>query len=350
VNLRPDHLYKAVGLFFLLAFLYRFFDGIAQVLLLAYAASIVAVALNALVQHVPFKRTWVAALVGLGFFVTVGVILWFGVPALLQQIRNLAQRGPEFIAQFESWGEWLRNATGLNIQLVGDQTTETLRRVFSGMAGQDMLVRARGLLEILFIPLIILFGGLFAVASPNERLMSPLLRAVPRDRRLAFRRMFDLLGDRLLGWLKGTLIAMLGVALLSLVAFYVIGVPNALLLAIFSGVVEFIPLAGPWIGGVVATLIALMDDPMKGLWTALAALVIQQVEANLITPWAMSRAAEIHPFITLFSLVIFGTIFGFLGILLAIPLVILVWTVVQVLWIERAIDTDRDPIEPIVEE
>ena len=96
--------------------------------------------------------------------------------------------------------------------------------------------------------------------------------------------------------------------------------------------------------------VALLDDPAKAPWVALAAIAIQQIEANLITPFAMSREAEIHPFITLFALVFFAGIFGFLGMLLALPLVLLVWTVVQVLWVERAIDTDRDPITPVVEE
>jgi predicted PurR-regulated permease PerM len=202
----------------------------------------------------------------------------------------------------------------------------------------------------LFVPIIIFFGALFALADPNNRLLNPLLRIVPRDRRPAFYRIFQLLGERLLGWLRGTLTAMLSVGLLSVLAFWAIGVPNAVLLGIANGLLEFIPLVGPWTGGTAATLVAFLDEPSKGFWTAIAALAIQQVEANLITPWAMSRNAEIHPFITLFALVLFGGLFGFLGLLLALPLTLLVWTVVQVLWVEGAIDTDRDRIAPVVEE
>ena len=113
---------------------------------------------------------------------------------------------------------------------------------------------------------------------------------------------------------------------------------------------EFIPLFGPWIGGLTAVVVAFLDDPQKALWVGIAALGIQQIEANLITPWSMSRNAEVHPFVTLFALVLFGSLFGFLGILLALPLVMLVWTIVQVLWVERAIDTDRERIAPVVSE
>jgi len=173
---------------------------------------------------------------------------------------------------------------------------------------------------------------------------------VPPNLRPAFYRIFQLLGERLLGWLKGTAMAMVGVGVLSMIVWSIIGVPNAILLGLFNGLVEFIPLLGPWLGGGTATLVAVMDDPNKGAWVALSALAIQQVEANVITPFAMAREAEIHPFLTLFALVLFGGIFGFLGLLLALPLTLLVWTVVQVLWVERAIDTDRDRIAPVVNE
>jgi predicted PurR-regulated permease PerM len=171
---------------------------------------------------------------------------------------------------------------------------------------------------------------------------------VPRDLRLAFRRIFELLGVRILAWLKGTLIAMVGVGVLSFAAYSLLGVPNALLLAVIAGLVEFIVLVGPWIGGIVAVLVAFVHDPMLALWVALAAIVIQQIESNIITPWAMSTAAHLHPFVTLFALIFFGSLFGLLGILLAVPLVLLFWTVIEVLWVERALDADEDPIMPVV--
>ncbi len=80
------------------------------------------------------------------------------------------------------------------------------------------------------------------------------------------------------------------------------------------------PILGPWIGGGIATLAAFLHDPSRAPWTALAALAIQQVENNLIIPWAMSRSADLHPLVTLFAVVLFGTLFGFLGVLCRSPL------------------------------
>lgn len=346
VFLRPGHLYRAVWLAFLLALLFHFFDTIAQTLLLAYAAGILAVALNAATSRLPLNRKWVAALTGILFLGGVVALLWFGAPAVVSQFRDLAGDLPRIQAQIRQWAEWVYQQTGIRVPLGGGGLQQALPKV----GGGEVLGRAAGLLEVILLVLIVLFGGLYALASPNEHLLTPLLRAVPASTRPAVYRIFDLLGKRLVGWLKGTGMAMLAVGGLSILAFSIIGVPNALALGLLNGVVEFIPIFGPWIGGTAAILVAFIADPVKGAYVAVAALAIQQIEANVITPWAMSREAEVHPFVTLFALLLFGGLFGFLGIFLALPLVIFFWTVIQVLWVERTIDTDQDRIAPVVQE
>lgn len=349
-ELRPEHLYKAVGLFFLLLFFYRFFPQIVQTLLLIYAAAIAGVLFNAAIRLAPLQRRWMAVLIGLSVLGLVGLALWLGVPALLGQVRNLSAQAPAVEALIGQAEVWIRESTGLNIQLLGPQVRQFLQEFFTPTAGGDLIGQLGSVLGALFIPVVILFGGLYAASNPNDRLLSPVLRAVPRDARLAFRRMFELLGVRILAWLKGTLISMVAVGVLSYIAYTIIGVPNALLLALLVGLLEFVVLIGPWVGGTAAVLVAFVHDPTLALWTALAAIVIQQIESNIITPWAMSTAADLHPFVTLFALVLFGSLFGLLGILLAMPLVLLFWTVVEVLWVERVLDADEDHIAPVVAE
>jgi predicted PurR-regulated permease PerM len=346
----PEHLYKAVGLLFLLAVIYRFFEPITRVFLIIYAAAILAIALNVIVRLFPIERRIVAAGLGLSILASLGLLLWWAVPALMEQVQGFTRDAPRHQAQIEQWLAWLGERTGLNIDLFGERSQRFFRDFLSSMQGENFLGRAVGLLEILFLPLVILFGALFAVGKPNDRLLAPLLRAVPRDRRLAFRRLFELLALRLRGWVKGTLMAMVAVGALMTLALTIIGAPYALMIGVFAGVVEFVPLVGPWVGGAVAVALTFLDDPGKALWVVLAVLAIQQLESNVITPLVMASAAKIHPFVTLFALLLFGSLFGFLGILLSIPLVLLFWTMVEVLWVERAIDTDEDEIAPIVKE
>jgi predicted PurR-regulated permease PerM len=349
-ELRPEHLYKAIGLFFLLLFVYRFLEQITQTLLLIFAAAIVAVLSNVVIRQFPGHRRWMAILIGIGAFSAIGAALWFGVPALLRQVRSVAEKAGELEAMVLAAEQWLREATGLNIQLLGPEVQDFIRDAFTATAAGDLIGQLGSVIGVLFVPLIVIFGGLYAASNPNDRLLSPVLRVVPRDLRLAFRRMFELLGVRIVAWVKGTLIGMLGVFILSWIAYSIIGVPNAFLLAVIAGLVEFIVLIGPWIGGIIAVAVTFVYDPTLALWVALAAIIIQQIESNIITPWVMSAAADIHPFITLFALILFGSLFGLLGIVLAVPLVLLFWTIIEVLWVERALDADEDRIAPIVKE
>lgn len=350
-ELRPDHLYKGVGLLFLLALLVRYFDHVVEVFLLGYAAAILAVFFNAIVRRLPLERKWTTAGLGLVVLLMLGSALWFGVPLLLAQVRDLAGRAPEFQAQLLSVERWIRATTGLDLTLAGTAGRNLLTDTFlGGETTANILRQAQGVIGLLVVILLIIVGALYAVGQPNEQLLSPLLRAIPRSSRPAFRRIFQLLGDRLLGWMKGLLTSMAAVGLLSLLLYHLIGVPNALLLALIATLTEAIPVVGPWAGGAVAVGTAFVDDPTKGLWTAGAAIAIQQIEANLITPFAMARNARVHPFVTLFALLLFGSLFGFLGLLLSIPLVLLIGTVIEVLWIEGAIDTDQDSIPPVVQE
>jgi predicted PurR-regulated permease PerM len=79
-----------------------------------------------------------------------------------------------------------------------------------------------------------------------------------------------------------------------------------------------------------------VDDPMKAIWVAVAMTAVQQIESAFVTPLAMSTSVRVHPFVTLFALLMFGSLFGFLGVLLAVPLVLLIWTAVEVYWIDEA--------------
>ncbi|WP_420126986.1 AI-2E family transporter [Longimicrobium sp.] len=347
-RLRPAHLYRTAGLAFLLLLLFKYWEQLTHVFLLGYAAAILAVILNAVRRKLHMKRKWLAAIVGLVVVGSVVGALAVGMPVLLKQAKGIMQTGPALEEQIAKWEKAIQEQTGMKIDI--PHPSSMLKSSAGGQGGGGMMGRAASFMEILFIPLILFFGGLFALANPNDRLLTPMMRVLPEDVRLAWYRIFQLLNDRLIGWAKGTATAMVAVAILSTVAFWVIGVPNAVALGLFNGTVEFIPLFGPWIGGMTAVVVAFLDDPQKAMWVAIAALAIQQIEANLITPWSMSRNAEVHPFVTLFALVLFGGLFGFLGILLALPLVMLVWTIVQVLWVERAIDTDRERIAPVVSE
>lgn len=326
---------------------FRYFDEISRVFLVLYASVIVAVAINGISKRLPLTRRWVAALVGIVLFALFALAIWIGGPMLLHQLRSVAARAPEFQAELDATAVRIRELTGLNVGPLHERVSRALGGIFGG---GDVLGRARGVIEFVLLPLLVVFGGLFAAASPNARLLTPMMRAVPRHRRGQVERIIELLGMRIGGWIQGQILAMIFVGTLVTIVLQIIGVPYALLLGVLNGFTEFIPLAGPWMGGIPAVAIATMEDAGKGVWTAFAMFGIQMIEANLILPLTMAKVADVHPFVTLFALFVFGSLFGILGMLLAVPLVLLIWTLVEVFWVEGAIETGRDRIKPVVEE
>ncbi len=339
--LQGGRLYAALGLLFLLALFFRFFDIVSRIALIAFVGAIVALALNSIVVRIPVRRGFATALISLVVLALIGLILWQGVSFLAPQLQSLAMDLPRFQQTIEGWQAELQNRTGLDWDLLGAPTEGVLEDPL-GM-GMGLLSRAFGVLEILGIIVLVLAGSVYVVAQPNEQLLDPLLRAVPAKRQPAFRRMARLMAERLSGWLRGTLLAMVIVGVLSFLAFWILGAPYPLLLGVIAASLEFLPIVGPWVAGAIAVAVTFFHDPQTALYVAIAALVIQQIEGNLVYPFVMSGSAEIHPFVTLLALLLFGALFGILGALLALPLTLAIGTIVQVFWVEETLGNDESP-------
>ena len=114
-----------------------------------------------------------------------------------------------------------------------------------------------------------------------------------------------------------------------------IGIPYALLIGALSGLLGFIPLLGVLISIIPPILLALATDPILVVWVILSYTAVHQIEAHLIQPLVMSRAVALHPVVVVFAILIMGTFFGLVGLLLAVPLVAASKVLVQELWIAR---------------
>jgi predicted PurR-regulated permease PerM len=118
-----------------------------------------------------------------------------------------------------------------------------------------------------------------------------------------------------------------------------IGVPSALVLALISGVLEFIPYAGAITSAIPAILVGLAQSPELALWVVALYVIVHHIEAYVIQPIIQQFAVEIPAVITLFCLLAFGLLFGILGILLAAPLAVVAYVLVKRLYVIEALDT-----------
>ena len=186
--------------------------------------------------------------------------------------------------------------------------------------------------------LIVFFGGIFLAAQPLLYGIGTIKLIPAARRRLVAEAMED--SDRALRlWLKGQLWAMILIFLMTWIGLSLLGVESALVLALISGVLEFIPYAGAITSSIPAIMVALVQGPELALWTVGLYVLVHHVEAYLIQPVIQQYAVEIPAVITLFALLAFGLLFGILGVLLAAPLAVVSYVLVKRLYVIEALDT-----------
>ena len=125
-------------------------------------------------------------------------------------------------------------------------------------------------------------------------------------------------------YVAGQAILCLIIGLMALVAYWLIGLSNALVLAFIAGVMEAVPLIGPLLGAIPAALVGLSLGPGKLVWVIVATVVIQQLENNLLVPRVMRKTVGVNPFVSLLALFAFSSLLGLAGALMAIPMAALV--------------------------
>jgi len=133
-------------------------------------------------------------------------------------------------------------------------------------------------------------------------------------------------------WLKGQAFLMFVVGSMSLVGLSVLQVPYPLALGLISGILEAVPMIGPLLSAVVASIIGFSVSPVKGLMVVGLFVIIQQLENNIIVPKVMGKVSGFSPLVILLALLIGSNFFGIVGAILAVPT-----TIILVIIIKRAL-------------
>ncbi len=128
-------------------------------------------------------------------------------------------------------------------------------------------------------------------------------------------------------WLKGQLVLMFIIGLVSYIGLLLIGVEYPLALAIIAGLLEIIPIIGPVISAIIAAIVASMASPIKGLFVVLFFTLVQQLEGNVLVPKIMQKVSGFSPIIILLALLVGSDLFGMLGAVLAVPIMMLGWII-----------------------
>ncbi len=179
-----------------------------------------------------------------------------------------------------------------------------------------------------------LFGGFFTfvgilvltfyLALEQDGLKRFLASVVPVSYLSYLYQLVDRIQVKLGGWVRGQLLLSLIIGAASFAGLLILGVDYAISLAIIAGLSELIPIAGPIIGAVPAIIVAFGQSPLLALFVAILYVIIQQLENNLIVPKVMQKTTGLNPIVILLAVLIGGTLAGFAGMVLAIPITLII--------------------------
>jgi predicted PurR-regulated permease PerM len=254
-------------------------------------------------------------------------------PLIVEQGTTIAGAVPGY---YQSLREWTVNYPNQLIVRLGAFLPATLPGLQPiQQTGPQVLASAEQALgyvtmafKVIFIAIVFLFL-VFYWTLDGPRTIKSLLLLVPQDKRESIGELISAMESKVGFFIAGQGILCLVIGILALVAYLLIGLPNALLLAFVAGVLEAVPMVGPLLGAVPAALVALSIAPAKLIWVIVATVIIQQLENIFLVPRVMRKAVGVNPFVTLLAFFAFSSLFGIAGALMAIPMAAIIQLVLD---------------------
>jgi predicted PurR-regulated permease PerM len=337
---------KWVGLVVFVASLYIIWQ-IRQILLLIFAAIVLATALNRmarLLQRIAIKKRSIAIALTFGLLLalTAGFLLII-VPPFVDQFQQLVDFIPEGIERARRWVEWLQDAITRQSGQIDelDGLTQQLQSFISQLFGNFFELFSNSI-GILISALFVLVLSIMLLTNPTLYRQGFVLLFPSFYRRRADT-ILEQCNVALGGWATGILFNMMVIAVFSGISLWILQVPLALANAILAGILTFIPNVGPTLSVIPPIALTLFDTPWKAVAIMVLYIVIQQLESNVLTPLVMEKQVSLPPAVTLASQVIFASFFGFLGLFLALPLIVVLQVWIKELLVEDILNHWQNP-------
>lgn len=252
--------------------------------------------------------------------ITVLVILLAG--PITDQIVEISRSFPQIYAKLTSALSDINKLEGLN-------TTGAM----SSASGTSLTELAKGLSQIgtgIFNVVTSVFGGIvsffmilvitFYLTIEEDTFKKFIRNLFPSEKGQQISALVEKMQKRLGLWFRGQMILSLIIFVCVYVGLVLLNVKYALLLAVLAGLLEIVPILGPWISAIVAIFFAWADGFNKALYTAILYFVIQQLENHIIVPKVMGKSTGLNPIVVILVILVGARLAGVIGALLAVPI------------------------------
>jgi predicted PurR-regulated permease PerM len=333
-RITPRTVYRAVLLAFALVVAGLVFKQLRTLIMAFLIVVIIALPISAFATQL--KRVGIPRGIGatLGLLIGLGALaglIALIVPAFSNEINQFVNKLPSIVNDLS---HRLAVATGTSPSHVGKQIQNFIDSYthhptkLLGPA-EKIGATAAGVIVVLIV---ILLTALYTAISP-EPLSSGLVRVVPPDKRPRAEVVLSRLRGAYLGWLRGLVLGMIVLGGITYLGLRLVGLPFASFFAVFTAVAMIIPYFGALISSIVPILYALTFSPGKALLVAVVYIIGHQLESNVIQPQVVARTVELHPAAVAIGVLAVEQLFGFVGLIVAVPILVTVRILVEELWI-----------------
>ncbi|MGB3189656.1 MAG: AI-2E family transporter [Limnoraphis sp.] len=314
-----------------------------QIVLLIFTSVILAIALNSLVrwlQRFRLNRN-LAVIIALSLVVLFGTLFFSLVmPPFLTQFQQLIELAPRGFNQFIRWVDnllenppiWFPQQLEFRVPTI-PEIAQQVGPLAQNVLGNFFAFFSNSLTTLLQLLLVIVLTLMFLSNPVAYRTV--FVRLFPSFYRRRADEILSGCETVLLQWMAGIVINSIFIASLSAIGLLILDIPFVFAHALLAGVFNFIPNIGPAASVVFPVSVALLDTPWKALTVIILYIVIQNLESYWFSPMIMQKQVSLLPAATLTAQIFFARFFGFLGLILALPL-----AVVSKIWIEEAIMKD----------
>ena len=304
---------------------------------------------NFLRRFIPEKMNGLINALSVALTILFGLLLVYAlvmmiVPQLITSVTTLYYTAQANITKFMNW------ANHLEFIEKNEQITELLNSAYAALnTNLDTWIKntllpsmqnivsgaAIGVLNVVTVAKNLIIGIIVAVymLASRKRFVQQgklVLHSIVRPRWAQLITEEVKYADKMFGgFINGKIMDSAIIGVLCYIGCLIFKFPSALLVSVIIGVTNVIPFFGPFIGAIPATLLILIQSPIKALWFVLFVLVLQQLDGNIIGPKILGNTTGLSSFWVLFAILLFGGLWGFVGMIVGVPLFAVIYDVIK---------------------
>lgn len=320
-------------LFFI--YIYKNFLMVRTITLSILVAAMLAYFLNPMVKSVR-KRLKIsdnlAILTVFLIVILIFLILGFTVfPKTISDIKNLIIKFPEYYKQtLESINDFFNQYElfkGINLdnELIVDNISKIYKKQTAN-AGNLLVNFAKNVMSFVF-SLVLTSIFAFYFLKDKDKIKEKFKAMIPEARKERLIRLFSNIHNDMTKYIIGKIKMAIFVGFATFIMLLALGVEFSFVIGIITCVADIVPYVGPLMGLIPAFVFAFIDSPIKALWIFVLYILIQWIENNIVGPKILSKETGFHPIVVLFLLILGAALFGFLGMILSVPIALVIKTV-----------------------